>query len=130
VLSEKIRAASQRSKIRDLHDLSQAVNTKFDRELMRSLAVIKLWESDKENLDYNQFAKQVEGGEDYDLNDLKNLLRKDEQPDLKTMISRVKDNYRWLGQMTNLEKKITQDSKRLCKEEIAKLRAEAAKRAK
>jgi predicted nucleotidyltransferase component of viral defense system len=130
VLSEKIRAASQRSKIRDLHDLSQAVNTEFDRELTRSLAVIKLWESDKENLDYHQFAKQVEGGKEYDLNDLKNLLRKDEQPDLKTMIKRVTENYRWLGQTTDLEKKITQDNKRTLKDEVATLKAEGIKRAK
>ena len=128
-LSEKIRAASQRSKIRDLHDLSQAVNKNFDRDLTRSLAVIKLWESDKENLDYNHFAKQVEGGKDYDLNELKNLLRKDEQPDLNVMIKRVTENYRWLGQTTDLERKITQDSKRARKDEVAALKAEAVKRA-
>ena len=130
VLSEKIRAASHRSKIRDLHDLSQALNTQFNRALTRSLAVIKLWESDKENLDYNRFAKKVEGGKDYDLNELKNLLRKDEQPDLKTMIKRVTENYRWLGQTTDLEKKITQDHKRTRKDEVATLKAEAIKRAK
>lgn len=129
VLSEKMRAASQRAKIRDLHDLSQAVNVKFDRELTRSLAVIKLWESDKDNLDYSQFAKQVEGGKDYALNDLRNLLRKDEQPDLQVMIKRVTENYRWLGQTTGLEKKITQDSKRTRKDEIAALKAEAIERA-
>jgi hypothetical protein len=129
VLSEKIRAASQRSKIRDLHDLSQAVNVEFDRELTRSLAVIKLWESDRENLDYGWFAKQVEGGKDYDLNELKTLLRKDEQPDLKTMIKRVTENYRWLGQMTDLEKKITQDAKRTRKDDVAALKAKVVKRA-
>src|SRR5262249_17212402 len=123
-LSEKVRAASQRSKIRDLHDLSQAINVKFDRDLTRSLAAIKLWESDKENLDYNHFEKQIEGGKDYDLNDLRNLLRKDEQPDLKIMIKRVTENYRWLGQMTELEKKITRDSKRTHKEDVAALKAE------
>ena len=129
VLSEKIRAASQRSKIRDLHDLSQAVNMKFDRELTRSLAVIKLWESDKDNLDYDKFAKQVEGGKDYDLNDLRNLLRKDEQPDLKAMIKRVIENYRWLGQATDLEKTIAQDAKRTRKDDVAALKADAVKRA-
>ena len=129
VMSEKIRAASQRSKIRDLHDLSQAVNIRFDRDLTRSLAVIKLWESDKENLDYNHFTKQIEDGKDYDLNELKNLLRKDEQPDLKVMIRRVTENYRWLGQATDLERSITQDSKRTRKAEVAALKAQAVKRA-
>jgi predicted nucleotidyltransferase component of viral defense system len=129
VMSEKIRAASQRSKIRDLHDLSQAVNMKFDRDLTRSLAVIKLWESDKDNLDYDKFAKQVEGGKDYDLGDLRNLLRKDEQPELKAMIKRVTDNYRWVGQMTDIEKGIAQDRKRTRRDDVAALKADAVKRA-
>jgi predicted nucleotidyltransferase component of viral defense system len=122
VISEKIRAASQRSKIRDLHDLSQAVNSKYDRELTRSLTVVKLWESDKDNLDYGKFAQQVEGGREYDLNDLRNLLRKDQQPDLKAMIRRVTENYRWLGQMT-------QDGQRTRKDDVAALKAYAVKRA-
>lgn len=122
--SERLRNAQ---KIRDLHDLSQAINAKFDRDLTRSLAVIKLWESDKDNLDYDLFAKQIASGKDYDLGDLKNLLRKDEQPDLNSMIKRVTDNYRWLGQTTDLETRITQDVKRALKDDIAILKAEAIK---
>lgn len=44
-IAEKIRAASQRSKIRDLHDLSEIAGPALNRELIRSLAVIKLWNS-------------------------------------------------------------------------------------
>ena len=29
--------------------------------------MIKLWESDKENLDYDRFAAQIENGKDYEL---------------------------------------------------------------
>ena len=128
ILSEKIRAASQRSKIRDLHDLAQAVNVKFDRALTRSLAVVKLWESDKSNLDYDSFAKQIAGGKDYDLGDLRNLLRKDEQPDVGAMIKRVIENYRWLGQTTDLETKIVKDAKRTLKDDVAALKAIAVAR--
>jgi len=35
----------------------------------------------------------------------------------------------WLGQTTDLERKITQDSKRARKDEVAALKAEAVKRA-
>ncbi len=48
------------------------------------------------------------------------------------MIKRVTDNYRWLGQLTDLEKKITQDrqdSKRTRKDDVAALKAEVVKRA-
>jgi predicted nucleotidyltransferase component of viral defense system len=91
VVAEKIRAASQRSKIRDLHDLSEVVRKPLNRELTRSLAVIKLWESDQGNLDYEKFAQQIKKGENYDLGELTNLLRKDQRPDLKDMIQRVAD---------------------------------------
>jgi len=69
--------------------------------------VIKLWESDQDNLNYAKFVTQVENGKDYDLNDLTNLLRKDQRPDLQDMIRRAKDGFRFLDQVTDLERKIT-----------------------
>src|SRR6266446_909618 len=128
VVSEKVRAASQRSKIRDLHDLSEVAGRQFNRNLLRSLAVIKLWESDGENLDYQQFAAQIEGGKDYDIGDLTNLLRKDQRPDLKDMIRRAQEGFRFLGQMTDLESTVAQDKARRCRDEIEALKAEALKR--
>jgi predicted nucleotidyltransferase component of viral defense system len=129
VVSEKVRAASQRSKIRDLHDLSEFSGRQFNWDLLRSLAVIKLWESDQENLDYDRFARQVENGKDYDINDLTNLLRRDQRPDLKEMIRRAKEGFRFLGQMSALESRIAQDSKRAHKDDLAALKAEVIKRA-
>jgi predicted nucleotidyltransferase component of viral defense system len=129
VVSEKVRAASQRSKIRDLHDLSEIPTRQFNRDLLRSLAVIKLWESDKENLDYKRFAVQIENGKDYDLNDLTNLLRKDQRPDLKDMIRRATEGFRFLGQLTELEGKIVRDKPRRLRDEVAALKVDAIKRA-
>ena len=128
-VAEKIRAASQRSKIRDLHDLSEVAGRQINRDLLRTLAVIKLWESNEGNLDYAQFAAQIEGGKDYDLRELENLLRKDQRPDLKTMISRVKDGFRFLEQMSDLERMLAHDEARRRKAEIEQLKAEAVKRA-
>jgi len=128
-VSEKIRAASQRSKIRDLHDLSEVAGRPINRDLVRPLAVIKLWESKQGNLNYAQFAAQIEGGKDYDLRDLENLLRKDQRPDLKAMIARVKDSFRFLGQLSELESKLARDDARRRKAEIEQLKAETVKRA-
>jgi hypothetical protein len=128
-VSEKIRAASQRSKIRDLHDLLEVAGRQVNRDLVRPLADIKLWESNKGNLDYAQFAVQIEGGKDYDLRELENLLRKDQRPDLKAMISRVTDGFRFLGQMSDLESKLAQNKARRCKAKIDQLKAAAVKRA-
>jgi len=60
-VAEKIRAASQRSKIRDLHDLSEIGVRALDHDLIRSLAVLKLWGSDGPNLDYGRFRERITG---------------------------------------------------------------------
>ena len=91
--------------------------------------MIKLWESDQDNLDYSKFVTQVENGKDYDLSDLTNLLRKDQRPNLPDMIRRVRDGFRFLDQVTEAERKITQDRGRHCKEEVQQLKADAIKRA-
>jgi len=129
IVSEKIRAASQRSKIRDLHDLSEVVRKPLNRELTRALAVIKLWESDQGNLNYKQFAEQINKGENYDLGELTNLLRKDQRPDLKDMIRRVVDGYQFLGQTTEREQTLAHDAKRVRRAEVETLKAEATKQA-
>jgi predicted nucleotidyltransferase component of viral defense system len=108
-VAEKIRAASQRSKIRDLHDLSEIAGRALDRDLVRSLAVLKLWNSGGPCLDYERFSERVKGGGDYDVADLTNLLRKDQKPDLADMIRRVIDGFRFLANLTDTEKLLTAD---------------------
>jgi hypothetical protein len=45
MLAEKVRAALQRVKVRDLYDLHRFSTTPFDGELLRQLAVLKLWQA-------------------------------------------------------------------------------------
>ena len=45
------------------------------------------------------------------------------------MIRRAKDGFRFLGQMTALERKLAQDKDRVCRNDIAELKADAVKRA-
>lgn len=44
MIAEKVRAAYQRAKVRDLYDLHRFSGTPFDAELLRRLAVLKLWQ--------------------------------------------------------------------------------------
>jgi predicted nucleotidyltransferase component of viral defense system len=111
-IAEKIRAASQRSKIRDLHDLSELSGRKLNRELIRSLAVLKLWNSGGPGLDYGRFSERIKGGGDYDIADLTNLLRKDQKPDLDGMIRRVLEGFRFLADLTTAEKTLAADTER------------------
>ncbi len=112
VVAEKIRAASQRSKIRDLYDLSEIAGRSLNRELIRSLATLKLWNSGGPGLDYGRFSERVKGGGDYDVGDLTSLLRKDQKPDLATMIRRVLDGFRFLADLTEAEKALAADTNR------------------
>ena len=50
-IAEKICAASQRSKIRDLYDLAEISRRPLRQELVRSLAVLKLWQGGGAGLD-------------------------------------------------------------------------------
>lgn len=120
-IAEKIRAASQRSKIRDLHDLSEIAGRALNRDLIRSLAVLKLWNSGGAGLDYERFAARVKGGGDYDIGDLTALLRKDQKPDLGGMVARVVDGYRFLADLTDAEKMLVADGSHKRHEEAAAL---------
>jgi len=111
-VAEKIRAASQRSKIRDLHDLSEIAARDLNRGLIRSLAVLKLWNSGGPGLDYARFAERVKGAGDYDIADLANLLRNDQKPDLEAMMKRVVEGFRFLNDLSEAEKALAADTER------------------
>jgi predicted nucleotidyltransferase component of viral defense system len=125
-IAEKIRAASQRSKIRDLHDLSELSGRKLNRELIRSLAVLKLWNSGGPGLDYGRFSERIKGGGDYDIADLTNLLRKDQKPDLEGMIRRALEGFRFLADLTAAEKIVAADADRRKQKEAQALIASLA----
>lgn len=120
VLAEKIRAASQRSKIRDLHDLSESLNLQFHRPRVRGLAVLKLW-NQRDALNYVQLAKRIEEATDYDIADLAQLLRKDQRADLPVLIKRVVEGYRFLNNLTELESMLTNDKSKRAQAEADQL---------
>jgi predicted nucleotidyltransferase component of viral defense system len=108
ILAEKLRAASQRSKVRDLHDLAEGADRSLDRALVRGLAVLKLW-NQREALNYAQLVERIRHHADYDIGDLTSLLRKDQRPDLGRLIERVVSGYRFLGDLTELERQVVAD---------------------
>ena len=122
VVAEKIRAASQRSKIRDLHDLSEIARRPMDRDRIRALAVLKLWNGGGQGLNFDVFRQRVEGGADYDITDLRNLLRRDEAPDLAAMIRRTIEGFQFLGTLTELERTVAADQAMQARAEAAALR--------
>jgi predicted nucleotidyltransferase component of viral defense system len=122
-VAEKIRAASQRSKIRDLHDLSEVAKRALDQDRIRALAVLKLWNSGGQGLDYEVFRQRIAGAGDYDVADLRNLLRRDENPDLQAMIGRVTQDFQFLRNLTELEATIAADGRKQAQDEATALLA-------
>ena len=120
-IAEKIRAASQRSKSRDLHDLSEISVRPFRRDLTRSLAVLKLWNHGGPGLDFERIRQRLKDGRGYDLGELRNLLRKDQVPDPDAMTQRITDGFQFLGNLTELEKTLARDGSRRCRKEASEL---------
>ena len=81
----------------------------MNRDLIRALAVLKLWNSGGPGLDYDRLCDRVKEGRDYDISDLANLLRKDQRPDLNGMIRRVIDGYRFLSDLSERERMLAED---------------------
>ena len=120
-VAEKIRAASQRSKIRDLHDLAEISARPLPRDLVRALAVIKLWTVGGPGLDFQRLRERIGERSGFDIGDLRNLLRKDQAPDLDGMIERVLDGFQFLAQPTELERTLAADGVRRCRKEADEL---------
>ena len=90
--------------------------------------MLKLWDSEGPNLDYDRFRKRVRGAGDYDVAELASLLRKDQRPDLDDMIQRVVDGFRFLGDMTDLEKSLAGDDARRKRADAETLRTAVKER--
>ena len=98
----------------------------LNKELVRSLAVLKLWQSSRVGLDYGRFRERIENGDEYDVRELQNLVRRDQNPDLSAMIARVCCEFRFLDQLTNAERALANDSSRCLRREAETLRNEIA----
>jgi predicted nucleotidyltransferase component of viral defense system len=125
-VAEKLRAASQRSKIRDLHDLSEIAKLALDQPKVRGLAVLKLWRAGEAGLDYAALRKRLQETADFDEGDLRDLLRKDENPSLKAMVDRVVQGFAFLQNLTEAESTVAADRKGGADEAAAAIRAALA----
>lgn len=107
ILGEKIRAAIQRSRIRDLYDLFQLGERPFNRELVRRIAVIKCWEA-HQSFNPNVFLSGLPEGR-YDWSDLERLVRPEWLVSAEDIITGVQNNYTFLQEMTDEEAQLSTD---------------------
>lgn len=101
IIGEKIRAAAQRSRVRDLYDLYQLANRRFDRDLVRRIAVIKCWETNF-SFDPAVFLESVRTGR-YNWADLRRLVRRGWQIHPESIIQGVQSGYAFLNELSSDE---------------------------
>jgi predicted nucleotidyltransferase component of viral defense system len=123
MIAEKIRAAYQRAKVRDLYDLHCFATRPFNGELLRRLVVLKLWQV-RDPFDPDRFFEKLRGGS-YDWEDLRRLIRASEQIEPQQIMRSVEDRFTILRHLTDLERLVIGDARSGWNEPLAeRLRAE------
>ncbi len=107
VIAEKVRAAVQRGRVRDLYDLYQLARQPYDRHMVRRMAVIKCWET-RYAFDPAAFLASLSAGK-YDCSDLTRLVRRDRLVVPAELVRDVQHGYRFLGDLTAEEAQLAAD---------------------
>lgn len=110
VMAEKIRAAYERTKVRDLYDLSFAATKPFSREKIRLLSVLKCWES-RTVFEPVSFMEKIEKSQ-YEIQELQQVVFQTKRVRLESMIKTLKQEYSFLMKLTDEELKIAQDARK------------------
>jgi len=122
MIAEKVRAAYQRAKVRDLYDLHRFATTPFDGDLLRRLVVLKLWQV-RDPFDPDAFFEKLRGGR-YDWDDLQRLLRSSDRIEPAEILATVEDRFGVLRGLSDLEQQLVADARSGWNEPLAeRLRA-------
>lgn len=118
LLAEKIRAAFQRMGSRDLYDLYLFARRPYNRNLVKNLVVIKLWNV-RESFNPLSFFNKIEN-ESHDLAELRNLVRGRRLPSRDQVINTILRNYSYLKDLNKELKTIANDSRSHKKTKLVK----------
>jgi len=123
MIGEKVRAAYQRAKVRDLYDLHCFATTPFDGEILRRMVVLKLWQA-RDPFNPDVFFERLRGCI-YDWEDLRRLIRISDEIEPEKIIRSVENRFAMLRRLTGLEQQLIADAKSGWNEPLAnRLRAE------
>lgn len=123
LIAEKVRAAFQRAKVRDLYDLHRFSSTPFNAGLLRRLAVLKLWQA-RDPFDPEAFFTKLRSGL-YDWEDIRRLVRTSDRIEPEEILTSVENRFAAFRQLTELEKEVIADAKSGWNEPLAeRLRSE------
>jgi len=123
IIAEKIRACYQRSKARDIYDLGMFATKPLDQPLLRRLVVLKLWQA-RDAFDPERLMRKFEEGKAFDWDDLKQLVRRTLAVDREKITADCVRGYRFLVDLTEEERLLTNDAHQRERTLWQKLRAE------
>jgi predicted nucleotidyltransferase component of viral defense system len=109
LLAEKLRAAFQRLRARDLYDLYLFSGRPFDRDMVRKLVVVKCWNV-REPFNPDALLNSISEGK-YDWNDLQRLVRRGDLPSEEIVTKKVVGEYAFLKDLDRDLLRIVNDSK-------------------
>lgn len=98
IVGEKIRAAAQRSRVRDLYDLYQLASQRFNRDLVRRIAVVKCWETRYAFEPASFLAGLLDAK--YEWSDLQRLVRRSWSVAPDEIVRGVQQGYDFLSKLT------------------------------
>jgi len=107
IIGEKIRAAAQRTTVRDVYDLYVFSSRAYDRGVVRRIAVIKCWETHY-SFDPGAFLRSVVD-EKYEWADLARLVRRAELPRSDQIVRSIGESYAFLEDLQPEESRLAQD---------------------
>lgn len=108
IIAEKIRACYQRSKARDIYDLSQFAVRPLDQTLIRRLVVLKLWQA-SDMFDPQVLLGKFQDASTFDWDDLRQLVRKTQQIDPARIASACLNGFAFLAELDPGEAEIAAD---------------------
>lgn len=127
MIAEKVRAAFQRVKVRDLYDLHRFAATRFDGDLLRALVVLKLWQV-RDRFDPEAFFRKLRAGA-YDWDDLRRLVRAAERVQPDDILASVESRFATLRDLSDLEQQVLADARSGWNDRLAeRLRVEIRRR--
>jgi predicted nucleotidyltransferase component of viral defense system len=107
VIGEKIRAAAQRSRVRDLYDLYQLARRPYDRARVRRIAILKCWET-RYAFDPSAFLEGLSEHK-YAWFDLARLVRRDRLVAPDEILQSLRQAYVFLRELTPEEARLAAD---------------------
>jgi predicted nucleotidyltransferase component of viral defense system len=109
ILAEKIRAAYQRNKARDMYDLGIFAIRPLNQALVRRLVVLKLWQA-QDSFDPDKLLTKFRDRSAFDWDDLPQLVRRNQKVDADSIIENCAKGYTFLKNLTADESALAQDA--------------------